>query len=250
MSLRERVSALFKRRAGEGRDGAEDPTQTLDSSYERQLDLLQRVRRSVADVSTSRKRLQLQAGQLNAAAEKLEDEARQAVAGGREDAARDALRRRVGITTQLESLDAQIRQLDAEEQKLVATQQGLQTKVETFRARKETIKASFTAAEAQVKIGEAVSGISEEMGNVGLALERAEEQTSQMQARAAALDELLESGAVQDVTALPGGEMQAQLDRINAEGSIEAELSRIKGEVGAGSSPPAIDAGPAKEAPQ
>ena len=247
MGLMQRLSTVLKAKASKALDKAEDPRETLDYSYERQLELLTKVRRGVADVATSRKRLELQAVQLKASADKLQDQARQALEAGREDLAREALSRRAGIVAQLEGLDAQHAQLNAEEQKLITAQQRLQAKVEAFRTRKETIKATYTAAEAQAKIGEAVSGISEEMGDVGLAVQRAEDKTAQMQARAGAIDELLASGALEDATATPGGDIQAELDRISATSGVDAELARLKGELSAGSPARAIEAGPATE---
>ena len=247
MGLMQRLSMILKAKASKALDKAEDPRETLDYSYERQLELLTQVRRGVADVATSRKRLELQAVQLKSSADKLESQARQAVAANREDLAREALSRRAGIVAQLEGLDAQHQQLNAEEQKLVTAQQRLQAKVEAFRTRKETIKATYTAAEAQAKIGEAVSGISEEMGDVGLAVQRAEDKTAQLQARAGALDELLASGALEDVTATPGGDIQAELDRVSATVGVDAELARMKAELNAGAPPQAIEAGPVKE---
>jgi phage shock protein A len=248
MGLMQRLSTILKSKASKALDKAEDPRETLDYSYERQLELLTQVRRGVADVATSRKRLELQAAQLQASADKLQAQARDAMAVGREDLAREALSRRAGIAGQLQDLGAQHAQLNVEEEKLVTAQQRLQAKVEAFRTRKETIKATYTAAEAQSKIGEAVSGISEEMGDVGLAVQRAEDKTAQMQARAGAIDELLASGALEDATATPGGDIQAELDRISATSGVDAELARLKGEIAAGSSPPAeIEAGPATE---
>jgi phage shock protein A len=190
--------------------------------------MVQKVRRGLADVATSRKRLELQATQLQASADKLEQQARQAVAANREDLAREALNRRAGVQSQLESLGAQRDQLQAEEEKLTLALQRLQAKVEAFRTKKETIKATYTAAEAQAKIGEAVSGISEEMGDVGLAIQRAEDKTATLQARAGAVD----------VTAEPGGDIQAQLDALSAGSSVDAELARMKAELGAGAPAP------------
>jgi phage shock protein A len=247
MGLMQRLSTLLRAKASKALDKAEDPRETLDYSYERQLELLTKVRRGVADVATSRKRLELQATKLKASADKLEAQARQAMGAGREDLAREALSRRAGIASQLEGLDAQHAHLDAEEQKLVTAQQRLQAQVEAFRTRKETIKATYTAAEAQTKIGEAVSGISEEMGDVGVAVQRAEDKTAQMQARAGAIDELLASGALEDATATPGGDIQAELDRISATSGVDAELARIKAELAPGSPPRAIETGPATE---
>jgi phage shock protein A len=233
MGTMKRLSNIFRAKANKVLDKHEDPRETLDYSYERQLEMLQKVRRGVADVATSRKRIELQANQLQQAASKLEDQARQAVSQNREDLAREALTRRTTIAGQLKDLQTQHDQLVAQESKLVESSQRLQAKVDSFRTQKETIKATYTAAEAETKIGEAVSGISEEMGDVGLAMQRAQDKVAQMQARAGAVDELLASGALDDVTQ-PRDDIQAELDKTSADASVDAELARIKGEVGAG----------------
>ena len=117
----------------------------------------------------------------------------------------------------------------------------VQAKVEAFRTRKETIKATYTAAEAQTKIGEAVSGISEEMGDVGTAMQRAEDKIATMQARAGAIDDLLASGALDDATA-SSDPIQAELDRVTATSGVDGELARMKAELGAGAPKGAIEA--------
>jgi phage shock protein A len=238
MGLMKRFSDVMKAKTSKMLDKAEDPRETLDYSYEKQLEMVQKVRRGLADVATSRKRLELQATQLQSSADKLEQQARAAVGAGKEDLAREALNRRGGVQSQLEGIEQQRQALQAEEDKLTVALQRLQAKVEAFRTRKETIKATYTAAEAQTKIGEAVSGISEEMGDVGLAIQRAEDKTATMQARAGAVDELLASGALDDVTALPGGDIQAQLDALTAGSSVDAELAKMKAELGAGAPAP------------
>ncbi|HKE99382.1 MAG TPA: PspA/IM30 family protein [Actinomycetes bacterium] len=233
MGLMRRFSNIFKAKASKALDRAEDPRETLDYSYERQLDMLQKMRRAVADVATSRKRIELQAQQLQQSASKLDGQARQAVAQDREDLAREALSRRQGIAGELSALQAQHDQLRAEEQKLVDASRRLEAKVQAFRTRKETIKATYTAAEAQTRVGEAVSGISEEMGDVGLAMQRAEDKVAQMQARSGAIDELMASGALDDFTG-SSDPLQAELDRAGVEPAVEAELARIRGELDAG----------------
>jgi len=224
---------MFRAKVSTALDKAENPHETLDYSYQRQLELLTKVRRGVADVATSRKRLELQGQKLQQAASKLEDQARKAVAAGREDLAREALTRRAGIETQMNDLKVQHDQLTAEEAKLTDASRRLQTKVDAFRTKKETIKATYTAAEAQAKIGEAFSGISEEMGDIGMAMERAENKTEQLQARAGALDELLESGALDDFAG-GGDRIDKELASLSAGSSVELELARMKGELGTG----------------
>ena len=251
MSIARRLSLIFKSKANKALDRAEDPRETLDYSYQKQLEMLQKVRRGVADVATSRKRLEIQMQQLQGSADKLQGQAQQAVTAGRDDLAREALSRRGAVNQQISDLATQHASLQAEEEKLTVASQRLQAKVDAFRTRKETIKATYTAAEAQSKIGEAMSGISEEMGDVGLAMQRAEDKTQQMQARAGAVDELIASGALDDASSPLGGkdDIQRELDSLSAGSDVELELAKLKGELPAGKEQPAIasDAAPAPE---
>jgi phage shock protein A len=234
-----RISLIFRSKANQALDRAEDPRQTLDYSYQRQLDLLAKVRRGVADVATSRKRVELQVNQLEQQSTKLQGQAEKAISVGREDLAREALTRKSGLANQINDLKAQHAQLQGEEEKLTLAQQRLQAKVESFRTRKETIKATYTAAEAQTRINEAMSGIGEEMGDVGMAIQRAEDKTAQMQARAGAIDELIASGALEDVSQVGGGDdISRELDAMSSQSDVEAELARLK----ASSQPQAIEA--------
>jgi phage shock protein A len=243
MGVMKRVSLVFKAKANKALDKMEDPRETLDYSYQRQLELLTKVRRGVADVATSRKRVELQMNQLQQSSNKLEDQARKALGMGREDLARAALERKASAQTQLNDLQVQYAQLQGEEEKLTVASQRLQSKVDAFRTRKETIKATYTAAEAQTRINEAFSGISEEMGDVGMAIQRAEDKTAQMQARAGAIDELMASGALDDAV---GGsrrdDIQSELDMMSASSDVERELSRLKGEITA-SAPKQLEGG-------
>jgi phage shock protein A len=229
MSLMKRMSLVFKAKANKVLDKAEDPREVLDYSYQKQLELLTNVRKGVADVATSRKRVELQINQLQQQSDKLQGQAQQAINVSREDLAREALTRKSGLTQQIADLQTQHANLQAEEEKLVLAQQRLQAKVEAFRTKKETIKATYTAAEAQTKINDAVAGIGEEMGDIGLAIQRAEDKTQQMQARAGAVDELLASGALDDLTAEPGDDIARQLNELSSQGDVEAELARMKG---------------------
>ncbi|GAA4757911.1 PspA/IM30 family protein [Nocardioides endophyticus] len=240
MGLWQRFTLIFKSKANKALDRAEDPRETLDYSYQKQVDLLAKVRRGVADVATSRKRVELQINQLEQQSTKLTDQAQKAIKMDREDLAREALTRKSGLSTQIGDLKTQLAQLQAEEEKLILAQQRLQAKVESFRTRKETIKATYTAAEAQTRINEAMSGIGDELGDVGAAIQRAEDKTAQMQARAGAIDELIASGALEDVSAVGGGDdIARELDAMSSQSDVEAELAALKG-----GSTPAIDAAP------
>jgi phage shock protein A len=241
MSVMKRVTMIFRAKANKTLDRLEDPRETLDYSYQTQLELLQKVRRGVADVATSRKRLELQMNQLQQSSDKLDRQARDSLAAGREDLAREALGRKAGLQGQLSELNTQYTQLQGEEERLTGASQRLQAKVDAFRTKKETIKATYTAAEAQTRINEAFTGISEEMGDVGMAIQRAEDKTEQMRARAGALDELMASGAIDDMVSGPRDDIQAELDRMGASHDVDLELARLKGELGQGGAPRQIE---------
>src|SRR5437867_4124355 len=223
--IRAKFSALLNR--------AENPQETLDYSYEKQLESLQNVKRGVADVVTAKKRLQLQTQQLEQNVVKLDTQARQAVAAGREDLARQALERKSGIQQQLQDLDGQVKGLEDQQEKLVASEKQLSARIEQFRSQKEVIKAQYSAAEAQVRIGEAATGIGREMENTGLAIQRAKDKTESMQARAAAIDELVSSGDLEEL-----GSDKTQLDRelaqLASQQQVDKELEQPKAEVGSG----------------
>lgn len=240
MGVMKRVSTIFRAKANKQLDRLEDPRETLDYSYQTQLELLQKVRRGVADVATSRKRVELQMNQLQQTSDKLDRQARDSLAAGREDLAREALSRKAGAQSQLTDLQTQYASLQGEEEKLTAASQRLQAKVDAFRVRKETIKATYTAAEATTRINEVFTGISEEMSDVGLAVQRAEDKTEQMKARAGAIDELMASGALTDAIGPPPDDIQAELDRMGASSGIDEELDRMKAELAGGAAPKEI----------
>jgi len=233
MGLWQQFTTIFKGKANAALNKAEDPRQTLDLSYEQQLDNLTKVRRAVADVATARKRVEIQAEQLKAQGDKLADQAKAALAQGNEPLAREALTRREAIAAQLKDLDAQHSTVLEQEQKLIETSQHLQTEVEAFRTKKETIKATYTAAEASAHVNEAVSGISSSMNNAGAAMQRAQDKVASMQARSGALDELLASGALTDLTSTRD-DIQAQLDAASKTSNVDAQLAAMKAQLGTG----------------
>jgi phage shock protein A len=231
MSMFGRMNTIFQSKMNKVLDKAEDPNETLDYSYEKQLQLLQNVKRGLADLVTSKRRLQLQHDQIQGQLDKLDSQAREALAVNREDLARQALTRKAGIQAQLQSLDTQIASLEQQQQKLTDAEQKLQTKIETFRSTKEAIKAQYTASQAQVRISEAATGISEEMADVGLAVQRAQDKTEQMQARAAALDDLVTSGALTDYSG-GGDDIDRQLADLSTGSDVDRQLAAMKAQIG------------------
>ena len=232
MSMFGRMNTILQSKMNKVLDKAENPNETLDYSYERQLKLLQDVKRGLADLVTSKRRLQLQHDRIQEEMANLDRQAQQAMASNREDLARLALQRKISVQAQLQGLDQQITQLEAQQQKLTDAQQRLQTKIETFRTTKESIKAQYTASQAQVRMSEAATGISEEMADVGLSIQRAQDKTEQMQARAGALDELVDTGALSDLT-LPSGQsdIDRQLTDMSSQGEVDRQLAAMKSQL-------------------
>ena len=238
--LMSRASTVVKARISKLLDRAEDPSVTLDYSYEKQRELLQDVKRGIADVVTAKKRLQLQATQLEQSVVKLDGQAREAVAAGREDLARQALERKSGVQAQLRGLDGQIAGLEEQQERLIQSEKQLQAKIEAFRSQKEVIKAQYSAAEAQVRIGEAATGIGEQMADTGLAIDRARDKTEQMQARASAIEELTAAGTLEDFTS-DKTQLDRELEALTSSTQVDSELERIKAELGAGEKPKELE---------
>jgi phage shock protein A len=235
-----RFSTVIKAKISKLLDRAEDPAETLDYSYQKQLESLQNVKKGIADVVTAKKRLQMQSQKLEQTVVKLDTQARQALSQGNEELARVALERKNVAQTELQSLDQQVVELEAQQQKLTDSEQKLRAKIEAFRTKKEVIKAQYSAAEAQVRISEAATGVGEQMADVGLAMQRAVDKTEQMRARADAVSELEAAGTFEDLTALGSGEddIDRQLKQLSSQSVVDDELAKMKAELGSGSGGP------------
>src|SRR3954468_16243768 len=248
-----RFSTVIKAKINRMLDKAEDPGDTLEYSYQKQMELLQNVKKGIADVVTSKKRLQLQQQKLEQQVLKLDTQARQALAQNREDLARVALERKQFTQNELQSLDGQVAELESQQQSLIDKEQQLRTKIDQFRTKKEVIKAQYSAAEASVKIGEAASGVGEEMADVGMAMQRAVDKTESMKARAGAMDELEAAGAFEDLTQLGEGkdDIDRQLHQLSSQSAVDDDLARLRAELGQGPpAPQALEQGqPTEEKP-
>src|SRR5271167_2078907 len=235
-----RMSTVVKAKVSKLLDRAEDPAETLDYSYQKQVEQLQNVKKGIADVVTAKKRLQMQESSLQQSVVKLDTQARQAVSAGQEDLARAALERKNVAQTELQSLDGQVTELEQQQQKLTDSEQKLRAKIESFRTKKEVIKAQYSAAEAQVRISEAATGVGEQMADVGLAMQRALDKTENMKARAAAVGELEADGTFEDIGQLGSGEddIDRQLKQLSSQPAVEDDLAKMKAELGQGAAAP------------
>ncbi len=227
-----RMSTIVKSKVNRILDNAEDPRETLDYSYEQQMKMLRDVKRGVVEMVTTKRRLQGQAAKAQQNLAKLDSQARQALEAGREDLARLALERKQTTIAELEGLDEQISGLEIEQQKLTHAEQRLQAKVQAFRTQKEVIKAQYSAAQAQVRIGSALSGLSEEMGDITLAVERAETKTENMRSKAGAIDELVATGVLDDPTGKDP--LDRELQQLSASSSVDSELAALRGQLASG----------------
>ncbi len=242
MSLFQRAHDIVAAKANKALDAAENPNEMLDYSYEQMLDHITQVRRALVDIAASKKQLELQEQQLQHSVDHLQDQAQAALAQGREDLAREALSRKAAAQQQANDMEPQRQQLDEEEQKMEQTLSALQQRVNTFRSQKEVMKAQYTAAQAESSVNEEAAGISRSVSDSGAALQRAQDKIANMQARAGAMDELLQSGVLEDVG---GGtdDIQRELDEAGANAEVDKELAAMKAQLGSGEAKPELPAG-------
>jgi phage shock protein A len=243
MSLFQRAHDIVAAKTSKALDAAEKPDEMLDFSYNQMLDQITRIRRALVDIAASRKQIELQETQLQHSVAHLNDQAKAALAAGREDLAREALSRKAAAQAQIDGMEEQHTQLAGEEEKLTPALAALQEKVNHFRTQKEVLKAQYTAASAMNSVNESAAGISTSVGDSGEALARAQDKIATMQARAGALDELLQSGVLEDVG---GGDddIQKELDEVASASDVDSELAALKAQLGQGSPPPpALPAG-------
>ncbi len=229
MGILARVGRLLRSWLAPLLGSAESPADTLAYAYERQLELLQQARRSVVEVATARRRLQLQAARYREDADRLRGEAEAAVERGDDEAARAVLGRRHLALAQLDDLEQQMANLQREEQRLADAEARLAAQIEAFRTRKELLGARYSVAEAQVRVGEALSGLSREMGDVALATQRMEEQTRELEARAAAVGEMVDEGLLPDASGARQDRLAREIDRLALGDRVEEELAALKG---------------------
>jgi phage shock protein A len=236
MTLFQRAHDIVAAKTNKALDAAEKPDEMLDYSYEQMLDQITQVRRGLVAIAASRKQIELQEQQLGDTANHLQDQAKAALAQGNEALAREALSRKAAAQAQIDGMEPQHQQLAEQEQKLEQTLAALQKKVSEFRSQKEVLKAQYTAAQAETSVNESVTGISTTFGDSGAALQRAQDKIANMQARAAATDELIQSGVLEDV----GGntdDIQQELDEAGTAAGVDKELAALKAQIGPGDSP-------------
>ena len=225
-----RISTVVKQKVNTLLDRYEDPKEALDYSYVKQIEMLNKLRRDIAEVITAKKRLEMQKAKLWDNIRTLDEQSRRALDSDKEDLAKLALQRKNANMLQAQALEKQVREMQSEQQKLEDTERRLSAKVEEFKSKKEVIKAQYSAAEAEVRIKENVTGISEEMTDVGISMSKAEEKTEKMRAKSQALDEMIDSGVLTDYTSSKDDVIEKELEETTAQRSVEDELAKLKAE--------------------
>jgi phage shock protein A len=198
MSLWRRFISFFGVKANAAMDRLEDPRETLEVAYRKQLAAVQDARRGVADVLTSEKRLEMEAESLRVTSERHTIAAKRALSDGDEAAARRALEREAFLTVQSERLVGEVAQIRAQRKMLESLAERMQERAEMFRTEKLALGARYTAARAATHAGENVTGLSSGMEDVAAMVERAQEKARDAQARAAALMQLSDARATTD----------------------------------------------------
>jgi len=235
MTLFQRAHDIVQAKANKALDSAEKPDEMLELSYEKMLEQITQVRRALVDIAASRKQIELQEQQLHHSVDHLQDQAKAALTQGKEDLAKEALSRKAAAQAQIDAMEPQHEQLTEQEEKLEHTLDALQRKVNDFRTQKEVLKAQYTAAKAVSSVDESAAGISTTFSDSGAALQRAQDKIATMQAHAGAVDELLQSGVLEDVG---GGtdDIQKELDEAGSAAEVDKEFAVLKAEIGRGAS--------------
>jgi phage shock protein A len=239
MTLFQRAHDILAAKANKALDAAEKPDELLDLSYEQMLDRITEVKRALVQIAASRKQIELQEQQLQHSVDHLQDQARAALAQGNEDLAKEALSRKAAAQAQAAGFEDQRQQLSEQQQHMEQALDTLQKRVNEFRTKKEVLKAQYATAQAVSSVNADAAGISGSYADSGEALQRAQDKIAQMQARAGAMDELLQSGVLEDV----GGntdDIQTELDEAGNAAQVDSELAALKAQIAGGSPPPEL----------
>ncbi|MGN6623358.1 MAG: PspA/IM30 family protein [Candidatus Nitrosocosmicus sp.] len=227
MSFSNRFLNVLKQKVNKVLEKYEDPREALDYSATKQTELIQRLRREIVEVVASKKRLEMQKARILENINKLQEQAKSAIKAGRDDLATLALERKNANQAQVKELDHEIMSIQNEQDKLEDAEKRLSIKVEEFKSKKEIIKAKYSSAEAEVRIKENITGISEEMSDIGVAMSRAEEKTEAMKSRAMAIDDMIDSGSLVDYTDNKD-QIETDLEKTEMKSKVDDELAELK----------------------
>ena len=231
MRLLNRCAKLFKQGVDIFLAPAEDPRQNFPTPQGHQRNLLQQVENALIENRTISNQLEDRKTVLESRLNILEKKARQALQANREDLARLALQRRQAYVREIEFLNQQFQETQGEEQRLQLVKHQLEIQIEAMRARQQVISARYSTAEAQVRLNESLSGAAESFTDLGLSLEEAQQQAEHMQARAEAVNDLMEAGVLELPIFTQADHFTQELDRFDDSHAIENQLTALKQEL-------------------
>jgi phage shock protein A len=232
MGILDRIGGKLKESARSALAPATDPRVTHRTSHQKQRALLNQVGEARKEVAAAKQRLRATAEGVSSKLPTMLDQAREELRAGNHTMARLALQRRRVVMAELRTFERQLGEVEREEASLAMIEQRLSGQIDAFAARQEVIKARYSAAEAQVRINEAVTGVSQDFADLDAALRRAAEDTESMQARATAIDRLVQDGDLEAIGTTGDGEaIDARIELSGGDEDVERELAALEKEL-------------------
>ncbi|UZX15965.1 PspA/IM30 family protein [Thermus sp. PS18] len=218
MTLLDRLSRLIRANLSDLLRRAEDPEKIINQALEDMKEALREAREQVAAAMAEGKRLEREVESHLQEATLWEEKAKEALKAGREDLAKEALRRRKRALDLAEGFKQQAEEQKALVNRLMTQLKALEAKIDEAEARKKLLLARKKGVEA----AEAVRRMESKL-DAHPALEAFEE----MEARILSMEDRHEA-----LKELDGQDLEKELAALSAEKDLEEELSRLKKELG------------------
>ncbi len=230
--LMQQLTSMFKTSMNSLMAPADDPRKTFSDPWQRQQELLDRVREALLQNTNLRKRLQYRIAGLQTKIPQLQATAKQAVATGRDDMARMALQQRQLSLMELKTLEASVQEVWAEEQRITIVEQRLTAQIDAMRIRQEMSAARYTAAESQAIVHAVLNGFSKELSDLGQTIERTEQKTEHLQAQTNAFEEFIDFATLDLSNGATNDPVARQLIQLDIDTAVGNDLAALKLEVG------------------
>ncbi|MBN9011656.1 MAG: PspA/IM30 family protein [Rhizobiales bacterium] len=225
MGIIDRISQLTRANINDLLDRAEDPEKMLNQILRDMESNIQQARAQVADMIAQEKIIEGDLQQTQKLSSEWNDKARRAVTAGRDDLAREALRRKKdnddNAAIYQQQADAQKQTVDKLKQQL----QALESKYQSTLSNRDALIARQRRAKAQQQVTATLSNFSPL--DPSQELNRIEQKIRGNEARAAAMTELQDES------------FDSQFHELDQDVDIETQLAELKASVGGGSSAPA-----------
>jgi phage shock protein A len=218
MNLLDRISRLIRANLNDLLRRAEDPEKIIEQALLDMKKALQEAREQVAAAMAEAKRLEREVESHLKEAALWEEKAKEALKAGREDLAKEALRRRKRALDLAEGFKAQLEEQKGLTDRLMTQLKALEAKIDESEARKKLLLARKKGVEAAEAVRRMESRLERHP-----ALEAFEE----MEARILAMEDRHEA-----LKELDGQDLDKELSALSADKEVEEELLRLKRELG------------------